>query len=457
VLCKADWDMAYKHVSVRPEDHRLQVVEFGGRWFIERCLTFGGGNSPTIYHLPASLLRDWAEERSGQDPRGVIMQLDDNCACCRMGDPTLWKYREEYRGLAERIGVRLASEDNPSKAFPPSSSGEVLGLEYDTVRWTWNMPRDKRCRLQVLLGKGIRQGYLENGEAQVLAGKVNHYSNLVSGRFERTLIIHLVNEKKRKDEKVVIGKQARAQMVWWLVSLRALGLEGAFISDPDSWFPRWVVELYPDAAGGATKDTRKGWGCCNPRRGEYVWGRWPGYIHKHEERNGKKWGKSLSVLEGFGGSAGLPVWVEEIVEAGAVAVFIDNSGFVWAHRKGCSRDEYVWTLAKFMEDFGRGLGVKVKLFHTGRRTSKGERIADALSKGNMEEVKNEMPDGVDVSEKCSKVLNRWIHDPRVDRDLARRVLGEVQSKVEVFIGMNITLEMEEMLREGRLELKGKNK
>jgi hypothetical protein len=89
------------------------------------------------------------------------------------------------------------------------------------------------------------------------------------------------------------------------------------------------------------------------------------------------------VLEGFGGSAGLPVWVEEIVEAGAVAVFVDNSGFVWAHRRGSSRDEYIWTLAKFMVDFGRGLGVKVRLFHTGRRTSGGERIADALSKGNM--------------------------------------------------------------------------
>ena len=46
---------------------------------------------------------------------------------------------------------------------------------------------------------------------------------------------------------------------------------------------------------------------------------------------------------------------------------------------------------------------------------------------------------------------------RVDRDLARRVLGEVQSKVDVFIGMNITLEMEEMLREGKLELgEGRN-
>ena len=41
-MCKADWDMAYKQVSVRCEDHRLQVIEFGGRFFVERCLTFRG-------------------------------------------------------------------------------------------------------------------------------------------------------------------------------------------------------------------------------------------------------------------------------------------------------------------------------------------------------------------------------------------------------------------------------
>ena len=29
-MLKADWDMAYKHVAVRWEDHHLQVVEFGG-------------------------------------------------------------------------------------------------------------------------------------------------------------------------------------------------------------------------------------------------------------------------------------------------------------------------------------------------------------------------------------------------------------------------------------------
>ena len=449
-FCKADWDMAYKHVSVRSSDHRLQVVEFGGRYFVERCLTFGGGNSPTIYHLPASLLRDWAGRRSGMDMRQVIMQLDDNCGAGPLGSQELVRYREEYRGLAKRIGVRLASEDNPSKAFPPSKEGEVLGLIYDGVKWTWNMPEGKRDRLLVLLGKGIREGELSNEEVQVMAGKINHYASIVGGKFERSLIIHTVKEDKGKLERIVIGKQARVQMTWWLLNMRALGIEGAFITDPDSWFPRWVVELFPDAAGGDTKDVEKGWGCCYPKKMEYVRGVWPKFIHENTIRNGRQYGRSLTLLEGFGGLGGVPVWVEEIVEAGAVALYIDNSGFVWAHTKGSSRDDYIYTLAKCLQDFCTGVGVLVKIFHTGRRTSPGERVADALSKGNMREVEDEWPGAVDMSVKRSVVLDRWIQDPRVDRDLARRLLREVQSRVEVQIGMDYTMEMEEMLGEGRL-------
>ena len=95
--------------------------------------------------------------------------------------------------------------------------------------------------------------------------------------------------------------------------------------------------------------------------------------------------------------------------------------------------------------------MKVKVFHTGRRTSVGERVADALSKGNMREVEEEMPGAKDVSVRGSRVLERWIHDPRVDRDLARRVLQEVAPRVDVHIGRDYVLEMEGMLSEGRLE------
>ena len=70
-------------------DHKFQVVEFCGRYFIEKCLTFGGGNSPTIYHLPASLIKTMAGVESDFIPRQAIMQLVDNCVD-RKGSTRLW-------------------------------------------------------------------------------------------------------------------------------------------------------------------------------------------------------------------------------------------------------------------------------------------------------------------------------------------------------------------------------
>ena len=130
----------------------------------------------------------------------------------------------------------------------------------DGVEWIWKMPEEKSTRLLVLLGKCIREGELRNEEAMILAGKLNHYSNLVEGRFERCLVIHLVKDKAWKEEMVTVGKQARVQLVWWLLNLRALEVEGAFIPDPDEYFPWGALVLYPDAAGGATSDSQKGWG-----------------------------------------------------------------------------------------------------------------------------------------------------------------------------------------------------
>jgi hypothetical protein len=94
---------------------------------------------------------------------------------------------------------------------------------------------------------------------------------------------------------------------------------------------------------------------------------------------------------------------------------------------------------------GVGIGVKVKLFHTGRRTSMGERVADALSKGNMKEVMNEMPDGIDVSERSSKVLMNWIRVPRVDRALGRKGLLEVAGRCNVELGRDYAADYSEIM------------
>ena len=64
-----------------------------------------------------------------------------------------------------------------------------------------------------MIGKGIKQGSLMKEEAETLAGKINNYSNLVSGRYERCLIIHLVKNKDTKKDEVVINKHVRCQLV----------------------------------------------------------------------------------------------------------------------------------------------------------------------------------------------------------------------------------------------------
>ena len=86
---------------------------------------------------------------------------------------------------------------------------------YDGVEWVWKMPEEKSTRLLVLLGKFIREGKLQNGEAMTLAGKLNHYSNLVGGKYERCFVIHLVKDKAWKETMVTVGKEARVYGCSW--------------------------------------------------------------------------------------------------------------------------------------------------------------------------------------------------------------------------------------------------
>ena len=46
-----------------------------------------------------------------------------------------------------------------------------------------------------------------------------------------------------------------------------------------------------------------------------------------------------------------------------------------------SRSMLVYTVIKAILNFADGLGVRVKVCHTGRWTGLGERVADHLSKG----------------------------------------------------------------------------
>ena len=53
---KNNWNAAYKHMGVVEEDHMLQVIEWGGRYFIESQLVFGCKSSPFFYNEVGRML-----------------------------------------------------------------------------------------------------------------------------------------------------------------------------------------------------------------------------------------------------------------------------------------------------------------------------------------------------------------------------------------------------------------
>ena len=150
-LCKLDWRSAYKHQAVRVEDHKLQVFEFGGRLFGELFTTFGGVSSAGIFDNLAKVVKALAILKAMMDKRLVQQVLDDVVACGPRGSGMVARFYAAYREVADLLGVSLADESDPEKAFGASSSGKVLGVMYDLERWVWWLSEDKLVPLILML------------------------------------------------------------------------------------------------------------------------------------------------------------------------------------------------------------------------------------------------------------------------------------------------------------------
>ena len=112
-----------------------------------------------------------------------MIASDDNCACdyleselCKI---LCARYYVKYRELAAKVGVSLASEDNKSKAFGPSTVGEVLGLDYDSEKGRNWIPQDKSARLIRELCEIMDMKGATNEDWMKVSGKLNHYHPLV--------------------------------------------------------------------------------------------------------------------------------------------------------------------------------------------------------------------------------------------------------------------------------------
>jgi hypothetical protein len=170
------------------------------------------------------------------------------------------------------------------------------------------------------LGKAIRTRSIRNDAALSLAGKLNHYSGMVEGKFNQCLIIHLGHPDRVDDHIVNINTQTLVFMVWWLLQMRVLqNCGGRKIPIPEQYLVSTALVLHTDAAGGASSKADQGWGVVNLTTMEWARGLWLAYILGNTVHLGAQWRCRLSFLEGFTGVLAVPLWAGEIQEAGGAA------------------------------------------------------------------------------------------------------------------------------------------
>ena len=425
---------------MREEDICLQVVEWGGLFFVDRSVTFGCGSSPGIYTTVSSVVKEAAIAKEELLEKDSYQVLDD---CGMIGEwNDVSRFYNTYNEIGDHVGVKMAPRGDPDKSFEVATSGTVLGIHYDTRSWTWSFCEKKRAKIlnslfDIVEGDTVGQKALES-----LSGKIGHYRAIVSefAKWERGFILYLAQPDKDKKAKgsqrlrrglamemVKVTKELREQCWWWIRALTAAGKERTAIPDVRSWFPAVFVELYPDAAGGSDVSVGNGFGgiLWNVRGRPMVYGSWPPHIQSNRRNeSGEKFARKLTLLEGVAALATLCA-APEAVTGRAVKIYTDNRGLALAYRKAHSRDKYTYSIMMAIMNIAKYLEINLCVVWTPRCSSPGEVVADHLSKAKFQDAGQVA--GVPVElRRVPRTLLKWLEKPVVTRLLGLAILNELE-------------------------------
>ena len=432
LVFKVDWSDAYKHVRVRDQDLKLQVVEFGGRFFVELRLVFGACSSPGIYDAVGDVILDLAVFESKILRNLVTKHLDDTLGVGRDSpeDPVHACFKA-YLKLAKEIGVRLPEPDlDKSKVQSPATTVLALGMEFDTSTWMMKCPELKVARILHLVRRGLADGVLTAGEVASLSGMLVDKLFLLEGaRFNIGEIIKLVVMEAPKDSEVCLSDLAREQLRWWFVHIQRAAFVN-HIRHPEEkiWAPAGAPVVFSDAAGGSLVNIKAGLGVVLPT-GDWAYFPWARWLQAGGLSSvGVPLNAQLMLLELTGPLVGLAVGAS-LLKNRPVLFLIDNQAGVFTWNKGYSRkDPLSSTVVKAVYDLSRHLNCSVFIKKVARCSTRGAKAADCLSKGEFREFFWCSPESPVDPMRIPAVLVRWLTWPVVDLSLGTKIARELKEK-----------------------------
>ena len=373
-LIKLDVEAAYKQVPVRPEDWPLLGFMWEGKYYFERTLPFGLKSSCRLWELYATALHHFFVHDLGITD--VVHYIDDFLFVVPYKELAAQQLQEAL-ALCRELGIPMAED----KTEGPTRVLTFLGIELDTINMIARLDEGKLSLLKELLRSWEDRRSASIRELQELTGILNFACTVIRpGRaFLRRIIDHtsaLIREHASHKQKFPIDAGTYADSRWW----RQFGLEwnGESLLYEREWEESPKLELFTDACN-------EGFGARFGRR--WIAGKWTPAQLKLAQR---KTNLSMPFLELYAIALSIAAW-GHLLRGKKLLLWSDCQPIVYAldTRNGTTKSARFAALIRFiLMEAARG-GFAFRVRHIAGLTNVA---ADALSRGDMQVFREEVPD-----------------------------------------------------------------
>lgn len=207
-MWKADLSRAYRQLRVDPLDCPLLGLKVDGRYYIDRCPSFGCRSSSAACQRTSNALTYIL----AQTGCAIYAYLDDYASCAPSKDIANDQYNK-FINTTQELGLKLAED----KCQAPTNSMEWLGFEINSIAMTVSIPKKK---LQEVLAECQQWGSrtrTDKKRLQSLVGKLVHVSNAISHARKFTGRLLGLLRDMTDASWITISKEARLDIKWFLL------------------------------------------------------------------------------------------------------------------------------------------------------------------------------------------------------------------------------------------------
>ena len=217
-------------------------MQWQGTYYFDTCLPFGLRSAPYLFNQYAEALQWMLHHNHGLSH--ILHYLDDFFIARPPESTQCATNLHQFMQVCDSLGIPVAMD----KVEGPATTLTFLGLELDSVHQQIRLPPEKLEEILTELHDWSSRSKATKRALLSLIGKLSFAARAVpAGRLFLRRLITLSTTVHKLHHRIRLGRQARADLAWWVDFLPTWNGSAHFI-DPSS-VPANGINLYTDASG----------------------------------------------------------------------------------------------------------------------------------------------------------------------------------------------------------------